>query len=65
MGVCFVGRTKIARVHLLEERQNELIRLVHRYLHLRLTYIDLLEAKQKGEIPRPELFLLCVIRSLA
>ena len=46
-------------------RQNELIRLVHRYLHLRLTYIDLLAAKQKGEIPRPELFLLCVIRSLA
>ena len=65
MGVYFVGRIKIAQVHLLVERQNELTRLVHRYLHLRLTYIDLLAAKQKGEIPRPELFLLCVIRSLA
>lgn len=49
--VCFAGRTKIVRVYLMVERQNELIRLVHRYLHLRLVYIDLLKAKQKGEIP--------------
>ena len=49
MGVYFVSRIKIARVYLLVEKQNELIRLVHRYLHLRLTYIDLPEAKQTQE----------------
>ena len=63
--VYFADQIKIVRVYLMVERQNELIRLVHRYLHLRLVYIDLLKAKQKDEILPPELFLLCVIRSLA
>ena len=52
-GSLFADQIKIVRVYLMVERQNELIRLVHHYLHLRLVYIDLLKAKQKGETPTP------------